>query len=143
MDIHFFNEDVDLPELNYNQITIWLKEVIESYLKSCGSISVIFCNDDYILNINKQFLDHDYYTDIITFNYSSPKVISGDLFISLDTVRSNSDIYHTEYFHELCRVIVHGVLHLLGQDDKTDEQSREMRKNEDLWLEKLNANKFN
>ncbi|ASB49062.1 rRNA maturation RNase YbeY [Alkalitalea saponilacus] len=143
MDIHFFNEDVDLPQLNYNQISVWLKEVIESYLKSCGSISVIFCNDDYILNINKQFLDHDYYTDIITFNYSSPKVISGDLFISLDTVKSNSEIYHTEFLHELCRVIVHGILHLLGQDDKTDVQSNEMRKNEDFWLDKLNAYKFN
>ena len=134
MAICFYNEDVDLPELNYEIIQAWLGEVIFSYSKLPGKISVIFCSDNYILKINRDFLKHDYFTDIITFNYSTKKSISGDLFISLDTVNSNAVFFKSN--SELLRVIVHGVLHLLGLDDKLDEEILLMRDSENYWLEK-------
>jgi rRNA maturation RNase YbeY len=132
--INFFNEDVDLPELDYEVIDSWLRDVIASSSKTTGNLSIIFCSDKYLIEINKQFLDHDYFTDIISFNYSSKKVISGDLFISVDTVNSNSLLFNSNL--ELLRVIVHGVLHLLGFDDKLDNDKILMRDSEDFWLEK-------
>jgi rRNA maturation RNase YbeY len=133
--ISFFNEDVDLPEMDYEVIDNWLRDVIASSSKTTGNLSIIFCSDEYLIGINKQFLDHDYFTDIITFNYSSKKVISGDLFISVDTVNSNSLLFNSNL--ELLRVIVHGVLHLLGFDDKLDQDKILMRNSEDFWLEKF------
>jgi rRNA maturation RNase YbeY len=133
--INFFNEDVDLPELDYEVIEFWLRDVIASSSKIPGNLSIIFCSDKYLIEINKQFLNHDYFTDIITFNYSSKKVISGDLFISVDTVNSNSLLFKSNL--ELPRVIVHGVLHLLGFDDKNDDDKIIMRDSENIWLEKF------
>lgn len=135
MAINFFNQDVDLPALDYQVVENWLRIVIASGEKLVGNISVVFCSDNYILQINKQFLNHDYFTDIITFNYSSKKVISGDLFISVDTVKSNSLIFNSSL--ELLRVIVHGILHLLGYDDKLESDKIVMRESEDFWLEKF------
>lgn len=137
MAINFYSEDIDLPNIDFEQIKSWLHDVIGNHLKSVGNITYVFCSDNYILSINKQFLNHDYYTDIISFNYSSQRLISGDLFVSLDTVKSNSELFGSDFNIELSRVIVHGVLHLLGWDDKTDEERIVMREKENYWLRKL------
>ena len=102
-----------------------------------GAISFIFCNDDYILDVNRKYLNHDYYTDVITFDYREGKVLSGDVFISLDTVQSNALEFGTTYEEELHRVIVHSVLHLIGFKDKSDNDAQEMRQNENHCLELL------
>lgn len=113
----------------------WLKMVAGSEIRSIGDISIIFCSDNYILDINLQYLQHDYFTDIITFDYCEGKVLSGDLFISIDSVRENSIYYGTDFKDELNRVIVHGLLHLVGYDDHTDEEKKTMREKEDYYLE--------
>jgi rRNA maturation RNase YbeY len=137
--IEFYTEDTILPQLDFPTISNWLNEIIEAKLKSCGSLSIVFCSDDYLLNVNQQYLNHDYYTDIITFNYSSKRVISGDLFISTDTVRSNAQIFEVSFSQELVRVIFHGVLHLLGWEDQSDLEKDEMRRLENFWLQKFSV----
>ncbi len=137
MAFNFYTEDIDLPNIDFEQIKSWLQDVIGDHMKSVGNITYVFCSDNYILNINKQFLNHDYFTDIISFNYSTQRLISGDLFVSLDTVKSNSELFGSDFNIELSRVIVHGVLHLLGWDDKTDEERIVMREKENYWLSKL------
>ena len=106
----------------------------ESEVYTLGNVSVIFCSDNYILDINQRFLQHDYFTDIITFDYSEGSKISGDLFISVDSVKENSIEYGTDFENELHRVIVHGILHLIGYDDHTDEDVRIMRSKENYYL---------
>lgn len=103
-----------------------------------GDVGYLFCDDEHILAVNRQFLQHDYYTDIITFDYSRGKLISGDLVISLDTVRSNAEMVGTEYDTELHRVIIHGILHLCGINDKGPGERELMEANEDAALELLN-----
>ena len=137
--IEFFSEDTSLPQLDFPIISKWLNEIIEAKLKSCGSLSIVFCSDEYLLNINQQYLNHDYYTDIITFNYSSKRVISGDLFISIDTVLSNSEVFNVNFSQELVRVIFHGVLHLLGWEDHSEAEKVEMRNLEHYWLKKFSV----
>ncbi|MBQ1682787.1 MAG: rRNA maturation RNase YbeY, partial [Bacteroidales bacterium] len=112
----------------------WLKMVAESEVKRLGDISIIFCSDPYILDINQRYLQHDYFTDIITFDYCEGKVLSGDLFISIDTVRENAAEYGASFEEELSRVMVHGLLHLIGYDDHTPEEQKEMRGKEDYYL---------
>ena len=112
----------------------WLKMVAESEVKRLGDISIIFCSDPYILDINQRYLQHDYFTDIITFDYCEGKVLSGDLFISIDTVRENAREYGTTFEEELNRVMVHGLLHLIGYDDHTPAEQQEMRSKEDYYL---------
>lgn len=112
----------------------WLKIMAESESRKLGNINIIFCSDPYILDINKKYLKHNYYTDIITFDYCEGPVLSGDLFISVDTVLANSETYKTDFSDELNRVIIHGVLHLAGYDDQTDEQKAVMRDREDYYL---------
>ncbi len=112
----------------------WLKMVAESEVKRLGDISIIFCSDPYILDINQRYLQHDYFTDIITFDYCEGKVLSGDLFISIDTVRENAREYGTTFEEELNRVMVHGLLHLIGYDDHTPAEQQEMRGKEDYYL---------
>jgi rRNA maturation RNase YbeY len=102
-----------------------------------GDISYIFCSDDQLLDINKEFLNHDYYTDVITFDYSETENVSGDIFISIDRIRDNAKILELSYLDELHRVIIHGVLHLLGFKDKTKEESKNMRRLEDECLSEL------
>ena len=112
----------------------WLRLVAESEIRRIGDISIIFCSDNYILDINRRYLGHDYFTDIITFDYCEGDRLSGDLFISVDNVRENSVEYGTEFKDELNRVIVHGILHLIGYDDHTEEDVKVMRSKEDYYL---------
>lgn len=109
---------VDVPSLDVCRLCQWVKAVAATYDRKVGDIAYVFVDDDEILRVNRQFLQHDYYTDIITFDYSQSNVISGDLFISLDTVRSNAEGLGQSYDRELRRVIIHGVLHLCGINDK-------------------------
>lgn len=132
--IEFFTQDVDLPALNYSLVREGLNNLIEHHGLSCGPLSVIFCDNSYLLKVNQQFLDHDYYTDIITFNYSSKRIISGDLFISIQMVDENSLRLGGTFQSELTRVIIHGVLHLLGYDDHKESDIKTMRQQEEVWL---------
>ena len=134
--IRYFTEDIDFAFKGKSVHNAWLKAVSEEEGRRLGQISVIFCSDPYLLEINRKYLGHDYYTDIITFDYSEGDTISGDLFISVDTVRSNAEYYSADFKDELDRVIVHGVLHLIGYDDHTDEQTAEMRARENHYLER-------
>ena len=116
----------------------WLKEVARRAGRRIGDLSVVFCSDPYILGVNREYLGHDYYTDIITFDYCEGNVLSGDLVISVDTVRANAAEYGAASFEEeLSRVIVHGVLHLIGYDDHSDADRKEMRAQENAALELL------
>ena len=110
--------NISLPEIDREKISAWVNLVAADYGRNVGDIAYIFCDDEKILEVNKQFLQHDYYTDIITFDYSTDQYISGDLFISLDTVRSNAALVGSTYEEELHRVIIHGILHLCGLNDK-------------------------
>ena len=123
--ITYTTDGVKMPPIKRRDISAWIKNVAQSYGKSVGDIAYIFCNDEKILEVNRQYLQHDYYTDIITFDYCDDLVemgisdtISGDMFISLDTVRTNAAGLGVDYMQELHRVIIHGVLHLLGINDK-------------------------
>lgn len=107
-----------MPAIKRRAVSAWVKAVAATYDKKVGEIAYIFCNDDKILEVNREYLQHDYYTDIITFNYCEGNIISSDLFISLDTVKSNSELVGATYEQELHRVIIHGILHLCGIDDK-------------------------
>ncbi|MBO5843307.1 MAG: rRNA maturation RNase YbeY [Bacteroidales bacterium] len=117
----------------------WIKLVIENNNKKVGEIAYIFCSDEQLLEINKEFLNHDYYTDIITFDYSETDVVSGDMFISIDRIKDNAKILGVAYQEELHRVIIHGILHLLGNKDKTETESENMRKLEDECLSVLST----
>ena len=132
--ISYFFEDTDFLFKKKTINNKWLKLVAESEIRRVGQINIIFCSDNYILDINQQYLQHDYFTDIITFDYCEGDVLAGDLFISVDTVRENAIEYGTEFEDELNRVIVHGVLHLIGYDDHCDEDITQMRKKEDYYL---------
>lgn len=116
--ISYQTEGVKMPAIKKRENNTWIKSVAASYGKRIGEIAYIFCSDEKILEINQEYLQHDYYTDIITFDYSEENIISGDLFISLDTVRTNAEQMHTTYEDELRRVIIHGILHLCGINDK-------------------------
>lgn len=132
--VRYFNEDI---KFDFNQRLSnnrWLKFVAGSELKTLGNVNIIFCSDNYILDVNMQYLQHDYFTDIITFDYCEGKTLSGDLSISIDSVRENSVFYGTEFRDELNRVIVHGILHLVGYDDHSDEDIKLMRSKEDYYL---------
>lgn len=129
-------EDVKEPAIKKRAISAWIKKIVDKYHREVGDISYIFCSDAKILEVNKQYLNHDYYTDVITFDYSEKNVVSGDIFISLDTVKSNSEKFQTNYDEELRRVIIHGVLHLCGLKDKSVEDSKYMTKCEDEALRK-------
>ncbi len=116
--ITFQSINTALPDINQSAIREWVKGVAASYGRRTGDIAYIFVDDEEILRVNRQFLQHDYYTDIITFDNGSPRVVAGDLFISLDTVRTNAEGLGVPYIRELHRVIIHGILHLCGINDK-------------------------
>lgn len=116
--IGFETKDVEMPTLDLKKVCRWLEEVAASHDYRVGNVNYLFCDDAEILRVNREFLKHDYYTDIITFDYTRRDKIGGDIFISLDTVRSNADDLGVAYQTELLRVIAHGVLHLCGIDDK-------------------------
>ena len=134
MAITFQSDDIKFPAIRRRDIAHWIKSVAKNYQKKAGDISYIFCSDEKILDINKTYLNHDYYTDIITFDYTAGNVISGDLFISLETVRSNSEKFATDYNEELHRVMIHGILHLCGLKDTTSEDEALMRERENEAL---------
>ncbi len=136
--ISFNDEDAKSKLSRKLTIRKWIKAVIESYGKKVGDICYIFCSDDYILDVNRQYLQHDYFTDVITFDYVEDNIISGDIFISVDTVTSNATLYNCSYLDELQRVIIHGVLHLCGLKDKTDADAAKMRAAENAALTMLN-----
>ena len=135
--IHFSTDQVEMPALNQTKIQRWIRAVAADYGFSVGEIHYIFCSDEKELEVNRTFLQHDYYTDVITFDYSTEDVINGDIFISLDTVRSNAEEAGADFSEELMRIIIHGVLHLTGQADKTPETKAEMTRKENLALAKL------
>ena len=132
--IRYIAEKVILPELKENSLNRWIKETASEYGKKTGQIVYIFCSDKRILEVNKQYLQHDYYTDIITFDYSEGAVISGDIFISIETVESNATEFKVSFAEELKRIMIHGILHLCGQDDKTPELRAEMTQKENSAL---------
>ena len=133
MAIHFHNEDVT-TSFNKTAVSEWLNNCIQDLDYKTGEISIIFCSDNYLLNINKKYLNHDYFTDIITFNYNENNTIIGDLFISVDRVKENAKELKIDFNNELFRVIIHGVLHLCGYNDKTQDQQKEIRTKEDEYL---------
>ena len=132
--VRYFNEDIVFSFKQKLLNNRWLKTVAGSEVRKLGDINIIFCSDRYLLDVNVKYLGHDYFTDIITFDYSEGKVISGDLFISIDSVRENSVFYSTDFNNELNRVIVHGILHLIGYDDHSEEDIAVMRSKEDYYL---------
>jgi rRNA maturation RNase YbeY len=135
--IQYFSENIPMPALKKQKINRWIKQTANNYEKKVGEIAYIFCNNERILEINRQYLQHDYYTDIITFDDSTDSTISGDIFISLETVKSNAEDFSVDFEEELHRVIIHGILHLCGQDDITPELKAEMTRKENKALEEL------
>ncbi len=135
--IQYIAENIKLPALEKQKISRWIKETAASFGFKTGDIAYIFCSDERILEINKQYLNHDYYTDIITFDYSEGSTISGDIFISLDTVMSNATEFNVSFEQELKRILIHGVLHLCGQDDKTPKLRLQMSEKENAALQKF------
>jgi len=133
--IHFNESDISCRVKHRLAVRSWLNQIIESRQKSVGEISVVMCSDKYLLEVNQKYLNHDFYTDIITFDYSEGSEISGDLMISYERVKENAASQKVTVQHELRRVMVHGVLHLLGFKDKTEEDAAEMRSQEDAALD--------
>lgn len=125
---------VTKPKICTRRTSAWIRQVVASHGKTIGEIAYIFCSDPYILEVNKQYLGHDYYTDVITFDYTEGNRIAGDIFISLDTVKSNSELFQTDYYTELERIIIHGILHLCGFKDKEPSAKAEMTRQEDLAI---------
>ncbi|GEN75599.1 rRNA maturation RNase YbeY [Chryseobacterium hagamense] len=134
--IQFFYEN--LPESVNTDYTAWLEEIILSEEKKLGEINYIFCDDDYLLKVNQDYLQHDYYTDIITFDYVKGRTISGEIFVSLQRISDNASTLFKNYEEELRRVLAHGILHLCGYKDKTEEEEKQMRAKEDCYLAKYN-----
>jgi probable rRNA maturation factor len=134
MAIDLVFEDVTSFSLDEESLCTSIDRVVSDYGFISGDITLVFCSDAFILDANKQFLNHDYYTDIITFDYCEGDVVSGDLLISVDTVLSNSELYNTVYKEELFRVVLHGVLHLCGLGDKSEEDVVLMRAAENKYL---------
>lgn len=133
----YFEDSSPISNLNSDLYELWLSKVANIEQKKLGDITLIFCSDEYLLNINQSYLQHDYYTDIITFDYSEDEFISGDLYISVDRVAENAEINNVSFSNELNRVVVHGVLHLCGYKDKSEEEEIVMRKKEDDALKLL------
>ena len=139
MAIRFFSDGVSFQLKNKRKISCWLKQVAAKEGKKTGHLLYIFVSDKTILNINKKYLQHDDYTDIITFDNSTGDTVAGEMYISVDTVQSNAKDYQVDFRNELLRVMVHGVLHLCGYKDSTTCQQQEMRTLEDKYIDELNV----
>ena len=139
---NIFFHTVEIPFVleGENRTSIWLTKLVESHEKKVGELNYIFCSDDYLLKMNQEHLNHDYFTDIITFDYCEKDVVSGDLFISIDRTKENAKTFGKTQINELNRVIAHGLLHLLGFNDKTAEDIAEMRSMEEEALNMLKDN---
>ena len=141
-EITYLAQQTELPIFNQLTVNEWIKQVARNHNRVVGPLTYIFCSDDRIIEVNRQFLNHDYFTDIITFDYSSHKRISGDMFISLDTVKSNAELFQRAYNEELMRVVIHGVLHLCGINDKGPGEREIMEAHENDALAILPNNVF-
>lgn len=141
--IDFQTYNVDLPNVDFDLVRCWIKEVTLRHDRTLGPLTYLFCDDPHIIEINRQFLNHDFFTDVITFDYTRKKRISGDIVISLDTVASNALKLEEDYFQELHRVIIHGVLHLCGINDKGEGEREIMELHENDALAHLNEMKEN
>ena len=135
--IDFFFEDIQPFSIQNNHIHKYVNSLIFNELKELGDITVIFCSDEYLLKMNKQYLRHDYYTDIITFDYVDKEIISGDLFISFDRIIDNAKQFDIELIREVYRVVFHGILHLVGYNDKTNNGQKLMTKKENFYLREV------
>lgn len=135
--INFDTHDVEMPDIDFRKVSVWIEAVAALHDRTVGNLNYLFVNDDEILVANRQFVNHDYFTDIITFDYSRGNRIAGDVLISLDTVASNAVKFEVSFFRELLRVIIHGVLHLCGINDKGPGEREIMEANENdalaLW----------
>lgn len=136
--LEIFFEDIQPLALRKIILKSYIKHLIINENKNFGDINIVLCSDNYLLKMNQQYLEHNHYTDIITFNYVEGRTISGDLFISFDRIKDNAESYKTEIKNELFRVIFHGILHLVGYNDKTKDEKKVMREKEDYYLEKMN-----
>ena len=136
--ITYNSEKVKMPKIKKRETTAWIKQVAQSYGKKVGDIGYMFVDDEKILEVNREYLQHDYYTDIITFDYCEDDELNGDLVLSLDTVRTNAELFGKTYEEELYRVIIHGVLHLIGINDKGpgEREIMEAAENKALALRK-------
>ncbi|MBQ9638239.1 MAG: rRNA maturation RNase YbeY [Bacteroidales bacterium] len=142
MTISFQVEDVRFSLPERQRFKKWIRETVEEHGKKVGEIGYLFCSDEYILEANRTYLDHDTYTDIITFDYVEGNIVSGDILISIDRVRDNAEQFGVPFEQELRRVVIHGVHHLLGQGDKSPAEAAEMRQREDaslLWWERQDS----
>jgi probable rRNA maturation factor len=135
--VYFHCENINFTLSNKSKIRSWIELVISKNKKNTSNINIIFCNDNYIIDINKKYLSHDYYTDIITFDNSISNDISADIFISIDRVKDNANKIKIDFNTELHRVIIHGILHLCGFNDKLEEEKNKMRSLEDKYLSEL------
>lgn len=135
--------DVEIPGFDSEFFVSSITSLVDNEGFIIGATTIIFCSDDYLLDINRSYLNHDYYTDIITFDYSEGIVISGDLFISIDRIIDNSKLFNVSFNQELCRVIYHGFLHLCGYKDKTEEDIKLMRNKESFYLKKFVSRETN
>ena len=135
--ITFQVENTEFPTINLQQVEQWIKSTAAQYGYAVGELNYIFCNDEKILAVNREFLQHDYYTDVITFDYTTRTRVNGDIYISLDTVATNAQQVGAPFLHELHRIIIHGLLHLTGQADKTPETKAQMTAKEEDALRHL------
>ena len=135
MPILYHKEEIEVQLPEEQQLTQWLCDIAGTEEKEIKQVTYIFCDDEYLLEINKQYLNHDFYTDIITFPYKQGSEIESDIFISVDRVKENASLYKVEFDRELIRVIAHGILHLMGYKDKTEEEEKVMREKEDWAIE--------
>ena len=134
--ITYLADHTEMPSIDERKVSKWIRSVAADYGFSVGNIQYIFCSDERELAVNREFLGHDYYTDVITFDYSTASTLNGDIFISLDTVRTNAEMVGATFDDELRRILIHGVLHLTGQGDKTPETKAQMTAKEELALAK-------
>ena len=132
--ISFHSEGVSTKTPSKRLLKAWIKEFVSNHGKKVGELAFVFCSDEKILEVNQNFLQHDYYTDIITFDYCEGEIVSGDIFISVERVKENATSHNAEYNTEIIRVLAHGVLHLIGFQDKSPKKKKEMTENEDLCI---------
>jgi len=136
--IYFHTESIQFPFNRRNLFKKWIRLVVENHYRSTGSINIIFTSNEYLLSVNNEYLNHNYNTDVITFEYNEEKLISGDIFVSVEQVKINAESFDNSFESELNRVVIHGVLHLLGFKDSTPDEKKEIREEEDKALALLN-----
>lgn len=138
MSIRIYYDDVKFRYKGWNKIKRLVAEILNTENRTAGEINFIITTDEKLKSINVEFLEHNYFTDVITFNYNDDRIVNGEIYISIDTIRHNSAEYGETIQSELSRVMIHGVLHLVGYDDKSDQEKIVMRQKEDFWLKNLN-----